>query len=74
MATIFPFVSVNRMLSGSRPEWRLITSGARVFAAAMASSLVPKTQVSFSTEMAPFIQSTKNKGGLLPLTIAIASF
>jgi hypothetical protein len=74
MAKIFPFASVNRKLSGSRPEWRLITSGARVFAAAIASSLVPKTQISFSTGTAPFSQSTKNKGGLLPLTIARASF
>jgi hypothetical protein len=53
MAKIFPFASVNRKLSGSRPEWRLITSGARVFAAAIASSLVSKTQISFSTGMAP---------------------
>jgi hypothetical protein len=65
MAKIFPFASVNRKLSGSRPEWRLITSGARAFAAAIASSSVAKTQVSFSTGMAPFSQSTKNKGDLL---------
>ena len=37
MAKILPLASVNRKLSGSRPEWRLATSGARVFAAAIAS-------------------------------------
>ena len=53
MAKIFPFASVKRKLSGSRPEWRLATSGARVVAAAIASSLVAKIQISFSTGMAP---------------------
>jgi hypothetical protein len=60
MAKVFPFASVNRKLWGSRPEWRLITSGARVFATAIASSLVSKTQISFSTGMAPFSQSIAN--------------
>jgi hypothetical protein len=65
MAKIFPLASVNRKLSGSRPEWRLATSGARLFAAAIASSLVAKTQISFSTGMAPLSQSIENKAGSL---------
>jgi hypothetical protein len=63
IAKIFPVASVNRKPSGSRPEWRLATSGARVFAAAIASSLVAKTQISFSTGIAPRSQSIENTAG-----------
>jgi hypothetical protein len=63
IAKILPFASVSRKPSGSRPEWRLATSGARVFAAAIASSLVARTQISFSTGMAPLSQSIENKAG-----------
>jgi hypothetical protein len=71
-AEIFPVASANRKLSGSRPEWRLATTGARVFAAAIASSLVAKTQISFSTGMAPRSQSIENKAGLPRRRIADA--
>jgi hypothetical protein len=64
IAKILPVASAKRKLSGSRPDWRLATSGARVFAAAIASSLVAKTQISFSTGMAPRSQSIENKAGL----------
>jgi hypothetical protein len=64
IAKIFPPASVNRKPSGSCPEWRLATSGARLFAAAIASSLVAKTQISLSTGMAPLSQSIENKAGL----------
>ena len=63
MAKIFPVASDNRKPSGSRPEWRLATSGARVFAAAIASPLVATTQISFSTGMAPLSQSIENTAG-----------
>src|SRR5262245_52710934 len=49
MAKISAVAPVKRKPSGSRPEWRLATSRARVFAAAIASSFVVKTQISFST-------------------------
>jgi hypothetical protein len=61
MAKMVPVASVNRKPSGSRPEWRLATSAARVFAAAIAWSLVAKTQISFSTGTAPLSQSIENK-------------
>jgi hypothetical protein len=64
IAKIFPVASVNRKLSGSRPEWRLATSKARVFAAAIASSLVATAQISLSTGTAPRSQSIGNKAGL----------
>ena len=64
IAKIFPPASVNRKPSGSCPEWRLATSGARLFAAAIASSLVTKTQISLSTGMAPRSQSIEYKAGL----------
>src|SRR6516165_7935341 len=63
MAKILPVASDKRKPSGSRPEWRLATSAARVFAAAIASSLVVKTQISFSRGMAPLSQSIENMAG-----------
>jgi hypothetical protein len=73
IAKIFLLTSVNRKLSGSRPEWRLATSGARVLAAAIASSLAAKTQISFSTGTAPLNQSIENKASSIPSRSASAA-
>jgi hypothetical protein len=57
---LFPSHPSKRKLSGSCPGWRLATSCARVLAAAIASSLVVKTQASLSTRMPPLSQSIAN--------------
>jgi hypothetical protein len=60
LPTIVPVASIRRKLSGSWPGWRVATSRARDLAAAIASSLLVKTQVSRSTGMPLRSQSIAN--------------
>jgi hypothetical protein len=53
MAKIFPAAASANRKSGSRPEWRFAMSGARVFAAAIASSLVANVQISWNRSFQP---------------------
>jgi hypothetical protein len=57
---ILPVSSVKRNLSGSRLGWRLVTSCARLFAPAITSASLVKTDISLSTVIPPLSHSIPN--------------